>query len=349
MKPRILLLAILALFASIRVNAQCTQNCNFIYVSTGGSGTVGSANCPVSLATALANPYGAGLVQTGRTVILMEAGTYTSNSTLTIPSGVTIDGGYNVDGSGNWYKSTGTQTKININPPLITVTPGGTTVGAYIGMVAGGNNFELKDLTISVLSGGASGNTNGYGNSVYGLYLDGQTGYTISRCAFSTGVGSAGIAGGTLAGTGGGYVGGGGGSGGNGTTNACPCGVTTNPCNGSTNGSGTGGTGSTGSGPWGGGGGGGGGGGCNGSGCNSAGCNSNGCGAGVGSTGNNGNAGTQVTAQPTPNNSTNGYLAYFVPVNGAQGGAGDGGGGGGGGGGGVTGNLLYLFVRRRQR
>ena len=150
-----------------------------------------------------------------------------------------------------------TPTNIVINPPLISVTPsGGPTVGAYVGMKASGNGFELKDINLSVVPGGNTGNTNGYGNSIYGLYLSGQTGYLISRCTFSTGAAGTGSNGSTPSGTGGGYGGGGGGGGGSGTgvgsgggfsSNACPCGVVapfSSPCNGSSSNGGSGGSGS---------------------------------------------------------------------------------------------------------
>ena len=290
-------------------------DCNFIYVSTSGdpSGTLGNKNCPVTLAAAFTIYAG----NSSRNHILMQAGTYTYTGTISIPAGVIIDGGYNVSGT-NWIKSSAAgTTTLTINPP----STNNGTAGHYIGLLCSANNFSLRDLTINVQTGGASGNYNNRGLSIYGVYLNGATGWTMSRCAINTGAGSSGAAGGTPTGTGGGSSGGAGGGGG-GQGDGC------------SNSGANGGSGVAGAGPYGADAGGGAGGGAGGDGCNWYGCNAN---AHQGGNGASGSIGTAAPAYAAPGIGTAGLLQYYTPVTGSQGYNGDGGGGGGGGGGGANG------------
>lgn len=293
-------------------------DCNFIYVTNSGdpSGTLGSKACPVTLDAAFAIFAG----NSARNHILMAAGSYTYNTTITIPGGVIIDGGYDAN---TWIKQTSPTTILNINPGVTE----NVSEGHYKGIVLGGNNIQLLDLTINVLSAGAPAGlyTANSGRSVYGIYSNGKTGFLISRCTVTTGAASGGTNGATLSGTGGGGSGGAGGGGGNGGgIRQC----SGNPYDGGGGSNGSGGAG-----------GGSGGGRCYASGCSwisGYNCDANGCTAGNGNPGTDGSAGTSYASGNRPSNSS-GLQSFFVPVNGVVGGNGAGGGGGGGGGGATAG------------
>lgn len=246
----------------------------------------------------------------------MLGGTYNFTSKIILPSNVTIEGGYQILG-GDWVLSSSVLTNFNINPPVETATVSGSTVGHHIGMEANVvNGVTLKNLTINVLMAGATGNTGGRGNSVYGIYLNSATNFVISRCTVNAGAGASGQAGTSSGGTGGGGAGGSGGGGGN-QADGC----NTNPGNGS--GGATGSAGASG--------------GSGGPNPGRDGCNIFGCGQGPrsGNAGGNGAAGAagsptfvagNAPAAPAVN------LAYFLPGGqSTNGGNGTGGGGGGGG------------------
>ncbi len=294
-------------------NGTSVSACNIIYVSTSGdpAGTIGSQSCPASLTAALSifaiNP--------SRNIIQVATGTYTFSSTISLPASVIIDGGYDPS---TWIKSTSNATVLNINPTA--------SSGHYIGLQAAGNNFQLKDLTVNVQSAGASGTYSNAGNSVYGLYTSGYTGWLVSRCVITTGAGSAGSNGTYSSSSGGGYSGGGGGFAG--YYGSYPVGSPTgggNGCNSCGGSSGDGGA--AGSQLWGTESGGGGAGQCCSSGCNIFGCNASGCNAGNGGSGANGYNAPGMT-QATSSSASG---AFYTPVNGTTGYAGDGGAGGGGG------------------
>lgn len=293
-------------------------DCNFIYVSPSGdpTGTLGTKACPASLLAAISifnsNP--------SRNHILMASGTYGFGTTINIPGGLTIDGGYNET---TWIKSSGTPTILNINPTPTDNAGLGTSY--YIGLNPSGNNFVLKDLTINVQTGGASGTYQGRGRSVFGVYIGGRTGWTISRCQINTGAASAGADGAVVSGAGGGGSGANGGSGNENYPSGCgACG------NGGASGASASGAGG------GFGGGGGGGGGCCAGGCNWYGCDAGGCTASNGGNGQNGADGTSYAFDNRPSN-TSGIQSFYVPVNGAPATQGLGGGGGGQGGTGGSG------------
>lgn len=291
-------------------------DCDFIYVSNSGdpTGTIGSQNCPVTLAQAF-NIYNS---DNSRDHILMLGGNYNYNEKIEIPGNVTIDGSY-VDVGGEWVKSTSNPSIVNINPPF----ENNGSVGYYIGIqpLPGANNFKIKDITFNVLPSGATGTYNKRGISIYGIYLSGQTGYTISRCVINTGSGSKGEAGVYNGSYGGGSTGGAGG---------------TNPCLGTAMGCSkpgcSGGVGYAGSGA--GGSGGLGGSGCTSQGCNIFGCDAGGCTGGPGGNGASGGTGSTPGGSP---NATPGLSQFYSPVSGAQGNPGGGGGGGGSGGNGAGG------------
>jgi hypothetical protein len=300
----------LALLLGIGLNALAQQPCGYWYVSPTGSGTLGTPSAPVTLTFALAN------ITPQRNYIRMLGGSYPFTSKIVLPSNVTIEGGYQIVG-GDWVLSSTVLTSLNINPPVETAVVAGTTVGHHIGIEASVvNGVSLHNLTINVLAAGATGNTGGRGNSVYGIYLNAATNYSISRCVVNAGSGAAGAAGSTPAGTGGGGAGGSGGSGG-GQASGC----NSDPGNGTAGGNGNSGAsgGSGGPNP------------------GHDGCNIFNCGQNPRS-GNNGGAGTAgVLGAPTfvagnqpaaPGVTQN----FFVPAGASTaGGNGTGGGGGGGG------------------
>jgi hypothetical protein len=298
-------------------NGVSVDDCNFIYASPNGdpNGTLGSKNCPVTLAQAFVI-YGG---NPARNHVLMQAGNYTYNQKIVIPAGVTVEGGYTVSGT-DWIKGTNSNTVITINPALETSVVAGVTVGYYIGLQPAGNNFTLKDLTVNVLPSGAVGTTSSRGRSVYGMYVSGQTGFVLSRCVITTGAGSAGANGAAVPGTGG--AGGFGNAGGGGTSGG-GCSSSGGPGTAGTAGNG-GATGGFGGAP------------CSSSGCNIFGCNSNGCTASPGGNGATGAGGTSFAPGNQPSTAP-GLLAFYLPVSGSNGGNGFGGGGGGGGGGGAYG------------
>ena len=159
-----------------------TSDCNYIYVTTGGDpGNPGSKGCPTDLIHALS------LASSTNNHILVGIGNYTYTSTISIPavSGLVIDGGYDA----NWIKiSDQGATTVAINPPLAN----DGTAGYYMGIqpASGANGFTIKDITFNVKTGGASGQFNSRGISIYGLYIVGQTGFNISRCVINTGAAS---------------------------------------------------------------------------------------------------------------------------------------------------------------
>jgi hypothetical protein len=171
-----------------------TVSCGLIYVKSDGSGNLGVKDCPTSFLGALAIYAG----DPTRNTILVYEGTYNINSTkVAIPAGVTIIGGYVANPQGEWVQSSASASNIFINsPPLEQPTVGGVQVGQYIGIEPTGNNFKLRNLNFSVMPGGASGTTNSRGRSIYGIYLNGRTGFEITRCTITTGAASNGTAGG---------------------------------------------------------------------------------------------------------------------------------------------------------
>lgn len=291
-------------------NGTSVGDCNFIYVTTSGAGNLGSKACPANLDSAFAIFSRNSL----RNHILLGSGTYTfNNTTITIPGGVVIDGGYNTS---TWIKSTATPTIFNITPALVA----NAGEGHYTGIILNGNNISLRDLTINVLTGGATGTTAFRGRSIYGIYSNSRTGFLISRCAISTGSASAGYTQAAWSGSGSAGGGGAGGSGGN--VCAYGCGACGSAAPAGTAGSGGGGAGGSGGSS------------CCASGCNWYGCDASGCNAGNGG---NGTAGSPGTAGAAAAANTTGLGVFYTPVDGNDGTNGKGGGGGGRGGEGASG------------
>ena len=166
--------------------AVSAPDCNFIYCDPSTSNTtVGSTNSPVTLTAALA------LTSSTRNIIRMASGTYTQTTIVSIPTGVTIEGGYVNTGS-IWTKSSAAVTTINFTNA--STGSSGTNIAHVAGFIGSANNWTLQDLTITTAN--ASGtSTSGNGMSNYGIYINGATGYTITRCSITSGNASGGNAG----------------------------------------------------------------------------------------------------------------------------------------------------------
>jgi len=244
-----------------------------------------------------------------------------------IPANAIIDGGWEIVNLalGEWRKNSSLTTTVNLNPG----TENNGSVGYHRGIISNGNSWLLQDLTVNVktvtlATGQYPANQKGY--TVYGFYVNGNTGWEIKRSAINAGPGSTGAAGTTPGGTGGSGVGGGaGGAGGNGSTAACGCSWGSGGVTG-TNGNGGAVAG-------------GGGGQCCGSGCNVFNCDASGCNAGTGGPGNPGGVGS-TNWTPGDRPATPAVASpYYIPAgtsasgsNGFGGGGGFSGGGFGGGG-----------------
>lgn len=164
-------------------NGTATNDCNYIYVSPSGTGPLGTEECPTDLITA----FSIFSSDPARNHILMLQGTYNFNSKISIPSGITIDGGYEDVGT-DWRKNSALTTRWDISPPD---EAGGTNVRHKIGVEAiSKSNFTIKDVTIDVL--GVSGQINGFGKSVYGIYINSCSNYNLIRVHTETGNASSG-------------------------------------------------------------------------------------------------------------------------------------------------------------
>lgn len=168
-----------AMFLTFSVAAQ--QPCDFWYVTPTGSSALGTRDNPASLQIALNG------VNANRNHIRMLGGTYSFSSKLVLVNDAILEGGYQVN-AGEWELSSSATTVLNINPTLETAIVSATQVGYFVGVEATGlSGFELRNLEINILLGGASGVTNSRGKSIYGVYLDGCSNYNISRVEVNTG------------------------------------------------------------------------------------------------------------------------------------------------------------------
>jgi len=185
---RHLYLTLSVVFSFVTISAAFAQQpCEFWYVSPSGSGTVGTPGQPVSLDYALSN------INPSRNYVRMLGGNYPIANKIVLPSGVTVEGGYQVSGN-DWVLSTNAPTNINITPPLETASVGGVTVGHHIGIEAvNAQNFVLRNLTVQVKMNGATGQTGDRGHSIYGIYLNGSSGFEITMVKVFTGSGSKGV------------------------------------------------------------------------------------------------------------------------------------------------------------
>ena len=173
----------LAIWLLLFIGVAYSQECGVIYVSPTGAnsgtpGSVGTRNNPASLQYALNS-----LVSPSAKWIKMAVGTYTIDNKLILKDSVFIEGGYLP--SQNWAKTNDDSTKIFRTSA--NVEPNPDRIIAIYGQNKTG--FRLSDLRIVV------DNAPGNGVSLYGIYLNGCSNYTINRCIVRTGKASDGIAG----------------------------------------------------------------------------------------------------------------------------------------------------------
>ena len=160
-----ILLVLWAYWALPPVHAQDPCN-NIWYCTPNGTGT-GSQASPASVQTAVANALSSNAFN-----IRLSIGTHVLDQVLTLPSGVTIEGGFDPI---TWQKATNGQTLLQRSRQNVQLNP-----RRLVGVEAIGESFfSLRDLNIEVLS--ADTLVNGFGVSVYGVYLNGCSDYFLSR------------------------------------------------------------------------------------------------------------------------------------------------------------------------
>lgn len=312
-----------------------TPSCDqlFVHPTLGSDANPGTATQPYQTIT-----YALSKVSGSRNHIHVLGGATYNETQWTIPANAIIDGGWEVVGAlanGDWRKNSSLTTTANLNPGL----ENDGTQGFYRGIVGGGNNFLVQDLTVNVKNGVNQPNVtstqfNNKGITIYGAYIADKTGWEFKRITLNTGNGTNGAANSSQpAGSGGNSAGtvGSGGARGGGSSVECGCGSGDGSVTFSNGGAGTDASTSSG-GTWGAGGQGRGattvGARCCGSGCNIVNCNESGCTAGNGSPGRDGATGTTGATGAAPGLGG----PFFQP--GSQGATGGGGGHGGGGSGG---------------
>ena len=306
-----------------------TPSCDQIYVAPpangGNDANPGTATQPyATIANALANVSGS------RTHIHVMGGATYLEGQLNIPANAIIDGGWEIVSlaNGDWRKNSSLATTVNVNAALENNAT--LSIGYHRGVVATTSNWIIQDLTINVNNGAyqPTGTSYSKGKSIYGIYLNGATGFQILRTTVNTGNGTVGSNGTTPAGTGGAGGGGNGAtSGGVGSTQGCygsggsngGNGAAGAANNGTAGAAGTGGTLTTGSG------------------CNVVGCDANGSNGNNGTNGGNGGTGSGYTAGVRPATPAAASPFYLPSAQASNGGNGGGGGGGGKGGGGDIG------------
>lgn len=164
---------------------------NVIYCSPSGNDlNIGTSTQPVaSISRAL------DLAKTGGnpSIIRMESGDYTTNSTLNLIDNVIIDGGWTANTStGVWTKGTG-ETKLNGTFGTIDTLDANHRIAIRSN---GKQNWKLQDLTVNVDGYGSSDchSTSKKGNSVYGLYMTNtSTGDSLIRVKINVGNGGAAV------------------------------------------------------------------------------------------------------------------------------------------------------------
>lgn len=172
-----------ALFLSIST-LLAQDDCDMIYVSPTGSGSFGTASNPCDLLEAF-NIHSS---DPSRDVMRLLDGVYDINQKLTIPTDLTIEGGFTAIGA-DWTKNSSATSVLNIDPPVEIHENAAHHIGI---LIDGTDNVILKDLTINVLMAGSSDLWNNHGASIYALYIQGSTNYSIERCLLNTGAAASG-------------------------------------------------------------------------------------------------------------------------------------------------------------
>lgn len=154
--------------------------CGYIHVSpTGNDAFPGTELEPIqSLEQALLIASG----DPSRNHVRLLEGVYNISNPVNIPDNIILEGGWQIS-SGLWRKNTSSVSTINFS--------GQETINGNIAHVVGfksngTNNWLLQDLTINTVD--ASGQTsNGFGKSNYAIWINGSSGYEITRCIINAG------------------------------------------------------------------------------------------------------------------------------------------------------------------
>lgn len=189
-----------------------TPSCDMIYVSatSGNDAWAGTATAPyATIQNAINNVSGS------RNHIRVESGTYNNEIQWLMPSNAIVDGGWEIVSlaNGDWRKSSTLSTIVNMNPGQ----ENDGTQGFYRGIRSNGNNWMIQDMWIYVKTGAYqpafNSQFNNRGFTIYGVYSNNTTGWSLKRVFLQTGQGTNGANGTTTSGTG---SAGGGGTGGTG-------------------------------------------------------------------------------------------------------------------------------------
>jgi len=154
------------------------QECGYVYVTSSGasSGAAGTKSNPANFT------YGLTLVNSSNNIVKIAAGTYNLSSELIMIGNVTLEGGYN---AGTWVKSNATPTIFHRDTSNIGTSPNRLVAFNCSGI----SSFRLMDITINM------DNAVGNGVSTYGVYINGCSNYTLSRCIINVGDASGGYTG----------------------------------------------------------------------------------------------------------------------------------------------------------
>ncbi|MBL4577189.1 MAG: PKD domain-containing protein, partial [Flavobacteriales bacterium] len=142
------------------------------------SGLAGTKTNPANLT------YGLTLTNTTDNIVRLSAGTYPLSSEFVMIGGITLEGGFNAS---TWVKSNVTPTIFQRDTANTQSNPSRLVAFSCVGI----SNFRILDITITMDD--AVGN----GVSTYGIYLDGCSNFTLSRCIINLGNASDGFLGAT--------------------------------------------------------------------------------------------------------------------------------------------------------
>jgi gliding motility-associated-like protein len=166
----LLLLIGFCVLAPLSLRAQ--DPCNGLWFCTPTGTGVGSQADPTSLTFALAN------AAAPNTTIRLATGDYVLNAVLALPSGFSLEGGYNAT---TWRKASNGVTRLLRNRNNAQTNPLRLVAVEALNQTF----FSIRDINIEVQD--ADTLINGYGASVYGLYLSGCSDYVLSRVNVTAG------------------------------------------------------------------------------------------------------------------------------------------------------------------
>jgi len=159
--------------------------CNIVYVSPMGIPTgVGSMNDPIDITTAFTTAQ-------NNSHIRMATGIYTINSSLSLNGqNISVEGGF-ID-SLAWTKTSaaGATTIFRTNS-----NPSGPLDAPRISAIelVSKTGFRFQDLTVQTDNAAAPTQTQPFGTTVYGIYMDSCSAYNIVRCQILSGNASPGL------------------------------------------------------------------------------------------------------------------------------------------------------------